>query len=221
MKKILILSAAVAVLFSSCGGGSVSLKSEQDSLAYSVGLDLGNYIKSLDSNMNIDVVSAAIKDVISGSEKMSTEDAMAFLQNYFTVVQPAKELEASQAYLAEIEKKANVQKTASGLLYEIVSEGDMSVKVEDDTDNVSVIYEGSLRDGTVFDSSIQRGDTATFPLNRVIKGWTEGMKLVGKGGKIILYIPSELAYGAQGPTGIGANQALKFEVELVDVTPAE
>lgn len=220
MKKILILSAAVAVLFSSCGGGSVSLKSEQDSLAYSVGLDLGNYIKSLDSNMNIDVVSAAIKDVISGSEKMSTEDAMAFLQNYFTVVQPAKELEASQAYLAEIEKKANVQKTASGLLYEIVSEGDMSVKVEDDTDNVSVIYEGSLRDGTVFDSSIQRGDTATFPLNRVIKGWTEGMKLVGKGGKIILYIPSELAYGAQGPTGIGANQALKFEVELVDVTPA-
>lgn len=223
MKKIILILAVVAMAFSSCGGSSssVSIKTQQDSLAYAIGLDLGNYVNNLDSNLDIDIMAAGIKDVLAGSQKMSAEAAVNFLQNYFSVVQPAKELEASNAYLEQVAANPKVQRTESGLLYEIIEQGDMSAAATSDEDQVSVVYEGKLRDGSIFDSSKQRGDTVTFPLNRVIPGWTEGMKLVGKGGKIMLYVPSDLAYGAQGPQGIGANQALTFEVDLIDVIPAE
>lgn len=222
MKKILILSAAVAMILSSCGSnGGGSLKSDHDSLSYSIGVDLGNYVKNLDSTININILTAGINDVINGKEKLDHNGAIAFLQNYFTVVKPAKELEASNEYLKEIEALPNVQKTESGLLYEIIEQGDMEMAPISNGDQVSVVYEGSLRNGKVFDSSIERGDTVSFVLDRVIKGWSEGMKLIGKGGKIVLYIPSELGYGAQGPQGIGANQALKFEVELIDVAAAK
>lgn len=221
MKNFIILSAVAAMLFSSCGGGSTAIKSEQDSLAYAIGIDLGNYVKSLDSTVNVDILAAGIKDILAGKEKLNHEESIAFLQNYFSVVKPARELEASNAYLAEVATYPNVQKTESGLMYEIIEPGDMTITAVEDADQVSVVYEGSLRDGKIFDSSKERGDTVSFALNRVIKGWSEGMKLIGKGGKIVLYIPSELGYGAQGPQSIGSNQALKFEVDLIDVIPAE
>lgn len=212
---------AAAIVFSSCGKGSGSLKTEQDSLAYAVGLDLGNYIKNMDSTINIDVVAAAIKDVINNKQKMDQEASYAFLREYFMVRRPAKAKAEGEQFLASIEKdNKNIKKTDDGLLYEVIKPGS-DVKATNDTDTVKVVYHGTLKNGKVFDSSKERGDTATFSLNRVIKGWSEGMKLVGKGGTIKLWIPAALAYGESGMgQAIGPNEPLVFEVEVIDVAPA-
>ncbi len=223
MKNLFIVAAAAAVVFSSCGGGSASLKTEADSLAYVAGLQCGAYIKNLDSTMNLNTVYAAIKDVVNNKEKIDQEAAMSFLREYFMVRKPARNKAASQEFLDKIEKEnKNVKKTESGLLYEIIKAGGEQ-KAVSDSDVVRVVYEGRLKSGKVFDSSESRGDTVEFPLNHVIKGWGEGMKLVGKGGKITLYIPSELAYGEQGipQAGIEPNEALVFDVELIDIIPAD
>ncbi|MDR2885755.1 MAG: FKBP-type peptidyl-prolyl cis-trans isomerase [Rikenellaceae bacterium] len=223
MKKMLILAAAAAFVLSSCGNmGSRNLKSEEDSLAYCIGIDLGSYIKNLDSTINVDVVAAGIKDVLANKQKIAQDSTYAFLREYFTVRKPEKQKKASADYLAKIEKDTKgVQKTESGLLYVVETPGN-DVKATKDNDQVRVMYKGTLPDGKVFDSSYDRGDTAQFALNQVIKGWAEGMKLVGEGGKIKLWIPSDLAYGEQGAGGqIGPNQAIQFEVELVSVIPGE
>lgn len=221
MKKIIILTGVLAMVFATSCGTSKNLKSEQDSVAYAIGLDLGNYIKNMDSTLNVDVIAGAMKDVLAGKEVMQRDSAYAFLREYFTVRKPAKAKAASEEFLKEVEKtNKNIQKTESGILYEIITPGS-DVKATNDADKVRVMYKGTLKDGKVFDSSYDRGDTAEFPLNRVIKGWSEGMKLVGKGGKIKLWIPSELGYGEQAPQSIGPNEALVFEVELIDVLPAD
>lgn len=226
MKKLILLVSAVAVsatMFSSCGG-SVNLKTEKDSVAYSIGIDLGNYIKNLNEDLDINVIANAMKDVLAENEKIHQDSAFSFLREYFMVRKPARAKVAAQEYLEKVEKEnRNIQKTESGLLYEIIEAGDPNVKAVNDADKVKVVYEGKLKDDTVFDSSIERGDTAEFALNRVIKGWTEGMKLVGKGGKVKLYIPAELGYGERGtPNGkVGPNEPLIFDVTVVDVIPTE
>ena len=132
----------------------------------------------------------------------------------------AKNAEESAEWLAEVEKMEGVQKTESGLLYRIDREGD-GKQATNDEDVVKVNYEGKTRNGNIFDSSYERGEAIEFALNRVIKGWTEGMKLVKVGGQITLWIPAELAYGERGAgANIGPNEALEFKVELLDVTPA-
>ena len=210
------MAAAAVVGLGSCGG-SASVRSEKDSVAYAIGLDLGNYIKNLDSTLDINVVSSAIKDVIKNKQKMTQEDAYAFLREYFMVRKPAQAKAASEEFLTKVAKDSKVQKTEDGLLYEIITPGSDD-KAINDYDTVKVVYHGTTKEGKVFDSSKERGDTVSFPLNRVIKGWSEGMKLVGKGGSIKLWVPSDLAYGEQGMgQNIGPNEALVFEVDLVDV----
>jgi len=220
MKKMIILGAAVALIMSSCGAGS-SIKSEQDSLAYALGMDFGSWLKTVDSTMNLNVVSAGVKDAVAGKTKMDRDSAMNFVREYFYVRKPAKEKVASEKFLQDIEaNNKNVKKTTSGLLYEIVTPGDTAKPAA--TDQVKVLYEGKLKNGKVFDSTYERGDTAQFGLNQVIPGWSEGLQLIGKGGKIKLWIPSDLAYGQQGAGGaIGPNEALAFEVELIDIIPAD
>ena len=126
-------------------------------------------------------------------------------------------LEKGEKFLAENKSKEGVKTTDSGLQYKITKEG--TGKTPTAADTVTVHYEGKLLDGSVFDSSIKRGKPAEFPLNRVIKGWTEGLQLIKEGGKAILYIPSKLAYGASGTPGgpIGPNETLIFEVELIKI----
>lgn len=134
----------------------------------------------------------------------------------------AANLEESKAWLAEIEKEEGVQKSESGLLYRVERKGDGAYPTADD-DVVEVHYKGTIRTGEAFDSSYERDETIEFPLNRVIKGWTEGLKYINEGGKITLWIPSELAYNMNPPMGsiIEPNMALKFEVELFKVTKTE
>lgn len=222
---------------------------EREQISKAFGNDLGYSIAQSGMPVHVVWICQAINDVRSNTAKMGEDEVNQYLQYYFMVKLPAENAAASKKWLEGIEKKSGVKKTESGLLYKVSAEGDASLKPSDPRDVVKVHYTGRTRDGKVFDTSIfanrpkeqqemmrkQRPDLfdekgnlkeddqpVDFPLNRVIPGWTEGMQLVGKGGKITLWIPAELAYGANGAGRmIGPNQALEFEVELVDVTPYE
>ncbi len=227
MKKFLTIAlAALAVVSMTSCGGSRALKTELDTLSYALGTDFGaslvRIVGTLEEDMNMDVFFKGVEDALEEKPVIEQQEAYAFLRNYMNVVNPKKALENSNAYLAEIEKMEGVKKTESGLLYQIVREGNEK-KATLDTDKVRVMYEGKTRDGKVFDSSYERGDTAQFALNQVIKGWTEGMKLVGEGGEIKLWIPAKLAYGVRGTRdgSIGPNHAITFTVEVVEVIPTE
>ena len=220
---------------------------ERDSLSLAYGINIGNDLRQGRFPIQMHGYMKGEQQTRNGEGLMSSEEIAQFLQNYFMVVYPQQEQEKSEAWLAKMEKKSGVQKSESGLLYKVVKEGDVSRSATDDRDEVTVHYTGRDRDGEIFDSSLfenmpkqrqemmrqyqpdafdEKGniienEPVTFPLNRVIAGWTEGMKLVGPGGKIILYIPAELAYGARGNQAIAPNAALEFEVELIDVKPFE
>lgn len=220
---------------------------ERDSLSLAYGINIGNDLRQGRFPIQMHWYMKGEQQTRNGEGLMSSEEIAQFLQNYFMVVYPQQEQEKSEAWLAKMEKKSGVQKSESGLLYKVVKEGDVSRSATDDRDEVTVHYTGRDRDGEIFDSSLfenmpkqrqemmrqyqpdafdEKGniienEPVTFPLNRVIAGWTEGMKLVGPGGKIILYIPTELAYGARGNQAIAPNAALEFEVELINVKPFE
>ncbi len=223
MKKILILSMIAMLGFGSCGVGSKKLSTDLDSLSYAFSaLQVAPMVAAVDTLNDIDpeIVIQAIRDYVKKSPKMTQEEANAFVQNYFTVTLPAKGLKEAEEFLAETEKKSGVVKTESGLLYEIIEPGS-EIKATNDADTVKVLYTGTLPNGTKFDSTADRGDEpAIFSLNRVIPAWTEGMKLIGAGGKVKLYVHPDLAYGPQGSgQQIGPNQALIFDVELIEVMP--
>ena len=151
MKKIAILGAVAAVVFSSCGTGAGSLKTEQDSLAYAVGLDFGNYVKGVDSTLDVNVIAAGIKAVLANDTTTMTR-GLQLLRDYFMVRKPKKEKEASEKFLQDAEKNnANAKKTASGLIYEIVTPGDEAAKPKA-IDTVRVVYEGKLKTGKVSSS---------------------------------------------------------------------
>ena len=215
---------------------------ERAEVSTAFGTDIGFNIRQSGLPLQTVWIGEAMQNVRDKNAKMTEDEVNQYLQYYFMVKRPAESAEASAAWLEKIAKKSGVKKTESGLLYKIKKAGDEQVKATDPRDVVRVHYTGRTRDGKIFDSSIyknrskeqqemlkqQRPDSydqdepVEFPLNRVIKGWTEGMQLVGKGGKITLWIPAELAYGSRGAgRDIGPNEALEFEVELIDVTPFE
>ena len=204
-----------------------------------LGADIAYSASQIQFELDKNSLVAAIDDIHNGEGKLTEEFAMEYTRNYFTVVIPEKNKKESEEWLAEIEKQKGVEKTASGILYKIEKKGDKNVKAVKDEDVVKVLYTGKTKDGKVFDSNrwsdmpqerqemiktyqpdqAEKDNPIEFPLNRVIKGWTEGMKLVGKGGRITLWIPADLAYGQQGAgQDIGPNEALCFDVELLDVT---
>ena len=176
-----------------------------------------------------DGVKVSSEDAISEELRISEEELGAAFMEYqmnrqkreMEKFEKAKveNAEASAAWLAEVAEMEGVQKTESGLLYRIDREGS-AVHATEDTDVVEVNYEGKTRDGNIFDSSYERGESISFALNRVIRGWTEGMKLIGEGGQITLWIPADMAYGERGAgEDIGPNEALQFKVELIKVNP--
>ena len=204
-----------------------------------MGKNMGAAVKGVDAEINMKDVFRAIEDASKIEDPAHIDSLMRMTQAQMndTFRRHAEEARAkaeaerekamvenaeeSAKWLAEIEKQEGVQKTESGLLYRIDREGE-GAQATLDTDVVLVNYEGKTRDGKVFDSSYEREEPISFPLNGVIKGWTEGMKLVKAGGQITLWIPSELAYGENGAgSDIGPNEALEFKVELLEVNPAE
>ena len=223
MKKLIVLSGAIALFFSACTStGSSSMKTEEDTLAYCLGTDMGTYIYNVDSmlgeKLNTDLLITGIKNAIKkDSSILTTKEAYDFMRRYYSVIKPKKDSIASAEFLAKVEKEnKNVQKTESGLLYEVIEIGDSNVKA-DSTSKVRVLYRMADRNGNDIQNTYDSNDTLDIPIKNVIKGFAEGMTLVGKGGKIKLWIPAELAYGEQAPQSIGPNQALVFEVELLKV----
>lgn len=192
-----------------------------DKLSYAWGLAMGSQLKGMGVNdLNIEDYCKAVKAVFNGeTPEVSPEDAQKLINEYLTELQEKASAAAKEAglkFLEENGKKENVKTTPSGLQYIVEKEGEG--KSPSATDQVTVHYTGQLIDGTVFDSSVNRGEPATFPLNRVIPGWTEGLQLMKEGAKYRFFIPSDLAYGAQGaPGAIPPHSTLIFDVELIKV----
>lgn len=220
MKKIILLAIALSTIFISCqsiGSGGKSdpqVDSVSTALGQIIGADIKRNLKGIE--LNLDNFSKGFNESYNAGEtdQASIEAANAYIQNYMMNVLPLKAKQKQADFITELEMNTKLTKTESGLFYEVISEGDVNLKPTA-IDTVKVNYRGTLIDGEEFESSYSRNEPITFPLNGVIKGWTEGIQLIGKGGKIMLYIPSELAYGEQGQL---ANQLLTFEVELLDVT---
>lgn len=199
-----------------------------DKVSYALGLGIGSQLKSMGADsLNIDDFAQAIKDTISGAElKVSHKESQQIVQEFFKEQEAKQRAQATEngkvareegeKFLAENAKKDGVQVTESGLQYSVIKEG--TGKSPKATDTVVCHYEGFLTNGTVFDSSIQRGEPAAFPLNAVIAGWTEGLQLMKEGGKTRFFIPYNLAYGEAGAAGaIPPYAALIFDVELLEV----
>ncbi|MCI5626012.1 MAG: FKBP-type peptidyl-prolyl cis-trans isomerase [Porphyromonadaceae bacterium] len=192
-----------------------------DKLSYAWGLAMGQQLRAMGvQNLEISDFSNAVKAAFDGKEpELPLDEAQKLINEYLADLQEkavAKAKEVGSKFLEENAKKEGVKVTATGLQYMVEKEGTGASPAA--TDEVTVHYTGRLLDGTVFDSSVSRGEPATFPLNRVIPGWTEGLQLMKEGGKTVFFIPSELAYGAQGvPNAIPPHSTLIFEVELIKV----
>ena len=199
----------------------LNLEAEVDSASYSIGVLMGTNLKSQGADsLNVNAIKAAIEDVLLGKELKVKRDACSTITQSFMTkameVKNAKRIEEGKAFLAANAAKSGILTTASGLQYQVIREG--SGKKPGPTDRVTVHYSGRLTDGTLFDSSVERGQPATFGVTQVIGGWTEALQLMSEGAKWILFIPSELGYGARGAGGdIPPHAVLVFEVELIKV----
>lgn len=191
-----------------------------DKVSYALGMSIGHQLQQMNAtDLNIDDFAQAITDVFNGDAKLSDAEAQAAVQDFFSR-KAEKQAKAAKAegenFLAENAKKEGVKTLPSGLQYKVLREGDG--RKPSATDKVECHYEGTLINGEVFDSSYRRGETATFGLNQVIKGWTEGLQLMQEGAKYRFFIPYNLAYGEHGAgQSIPPYAALIFDVELIKV----
>jgi FKBP-type peptidyl-prolyl cis-trans isomerase len=210
----------------SCARGG-KLTSTTEKASYAIGLDVGASLQRFQDELDLPLLIQGLTDQLNDREKLLTpEEANAVLQEFATLMQQQsieerdglmeKNMAEGQAFLAENSTKSGVVTTESGLQYLMLTEGDGATPVA--TDQVTVHYRGTLLDDTVFDSSYDRGEPVTFPVNGVIPGWTEALQLMKVGGKYRLFIPADLAYGEQGAgADIGPNATLIFEVELLAI----
>ncbi len=231
IKSFIVFAALAATVAStSCQtgkiGGKVKLQNENDSASYALGVLIGESNKRQmeytpgAKELNIDLLLNGLGAALKGGETtLSPDSANAIVRTYFESIskkQAQKNLEEGQAFLEANKAKEGVVTLPSGLQYQILTEGTGAKPTLEST--VKCHYHGTLIDGKVFDSSVDRGEPAEFPVNGVIKGWTEALQLMPVGSKWKLFIPAELAYGERGAgQDIGPNSALIFEVELLEI----
>lgn len=241
VKTKLTLVAVALLTLSACNKEKAAepaapvLDTEQAKQAYSLGVSAGRYLQStvdeyskISVDLNGELILRGVQDGIAGKSELSEEDIQKLLtaldetyrteQTKLAEAAAASAKAAGVAFLAENAKKAGVTTTESGLQYEVIQAAEGAKPTA--TDTVKVHYHGTLTDGTVFDSSVERGEPIEFPLNRVIPGWTEGVQLMNIGSKFRFTIPSELAYGERDMGTIPPNSVLVFEVELLDIVKA-
>ena len=223
-KTILIVVVAAFVVLTSMklsSNKTMQGQTEIDALSYALGINVGNNLKSSGfESVNPDEFIKGLKEAMAGDvseETLATTNAA--IQNYMQEIEAEKAKELGKLgaeFLAANAKKEGVVTLPSGLQYKVITAGTGAMAV--DGDQVTTHYTGKFIDGKVFDSSVSRGEPATFGVNQVIKGWTEALKLMPEGSKWELYIPYDLAYGAQGrPPQIPQYSMLIFEIELLDV----
>lgn len=225
----LAVAGLVFVAFTACNSGSTSsskadvkIESKTDSIAYALGHSIGGNLLNQFPGMNPEIIAKAMVEGYNEEENTlyaSAQDADTAIRAYLKSESDRKATEnkeKGEAFLAENAKKDGVKVTDSGLQYEVIKEGNGPKPTAKST--VNVMYHGTTIDGTVFDSSIERGDTVSFPVTGVIKGWTEGLQLMNVGSEYKLYIPSDLAYGTRGAGAkIGPNSTLIFDVKLIGI----
>ena len=231
MKSLIICLTAVCLASVCLAQDKPQLKDQKDKASYSIGYDIGATFKKQNIDLNTDALFNGLKEGLAGKEaslsKEEREKTLEAFQKEMMEKQAAASKEAAtknaaegEKFLAENKKKEGVKTTASGLQYKVLKEG--SGASPKDTDTVVTNYKGTLLDGTEFDSSYKRNEPATFPVNRVIKGWTEALQLMKPGAKYQLFIPAALAYGERGAgRDIGPNATLIFEVELLSIKAPE
>ncbi|MDO3381436.1 FKBP-type peptidyl-prolyl cis-trans isomerase [Gilvimarinus algae] len=227
-----------AALIAGCNQGDsqqdtakeVQLETLEQKVNYAIALNMASNFKQREVPIEVEAFTAALTDVRDDKEQRLTDEqiqeVMQTFQEQQMELQQQRQKELAdkhksegEAFLADNAAKEGVEITDSGLQYKVLEAGDgIKPKAED---TVTVHYEGKLIDGTVFDSSYERNQPATFALNQVISGWTEGLQLMETGSKYELYIPSDLAYGPGGNHGIPPNATLIFQVELLEVEPAD
>ena len=235
MKKSILLGSAIlaGLALNSCQGvgtdvvapSSIKLVNESDSVSYGLGMNIGadltRNLKTVPGNVNMDALIAGLVQTLKGDSanyKLEESEVQEMLQTYFQKAAEEERMKAqlkNEEYLSANKKNPGVIVTASGLQYKVITEGTGAKPKADDV--VKVHYTGKLIDGTVFDSSVQRGQPAEFPVGQVIPGWTEALQLMSVGSKYELTIPSNLAYGERPAGPIPANSILIFEVELLDI----
>lgn len=238
MIKRVLLGAAVVGAISvgvvscqpGCGTADVKLSSQVDSASYAIGMMVGKNqvdgIKQAPGGKDLNkaaIIAAFTNSFNEGESKMTEEQAQEVIQAYFEAAQTRVSEEnkvAGEKFLTENKTKDGVITTESGLQYKVITEGTGEIPTAEST--VSCHYTGKLLDGTVFDSSVERGEPTQFPVGGVIPGWTEALKMMPVGSKWELYIPSDLAYGERGAGGqISPNSTLVFEVELLEIVKEE
>ena len=227
--KNLLLVLAIAAMGMSCQTGSMTqtsatLKTADDTASFYIGYMYGTGMKSMSfREPNMGAIVAGLNSAMQAKEMKTTQQEMEmFLNNYIQTLSTRvgeENLVKGQKFLEENAKKSGVDTLSDGIQYKVEKTGDGAKPAV--TDMVKVHYHGTLIDGTVFDSSVDRGEPAEFPLNQVIPGWTKSLKEMTVGSKWTIYIPADQAYGARGPGSIGPNQTLIFDVELLEIVAPE
>jgi FKBP-type peptidyl-prolyl cis-trans isomerase FklB len=226
MKQLIVIFSASLLALPLFGQEkSTQLKDQKDKVSYSIGLQIGFNLSRQKVDINPEVLASGIKDALGGKPQLNPDQIKEVMATFEKDMEQ-KQKEAGDKnktegvkFLEENKKKEGVKTTASGLQYKVVKDG--SGAQPKATDTVTVNYRGTLINGTEFDSSYKRGQPATFPVNGVIKGWTEALQLMKVGSKYQLFIPSALAYGERSVSpDLAANSTLIFEVELLDAKPA-
>ena len=222
--KFLFLITAVGTSLSALAQSDIDLEDEDNRAGYAIGVNIGTNLmqQGITADVQVDAFMAGLSDALSDNVQMDEAAIMAEIQSFVQQQQDAAEsaladnLASSEAFLAENAQQNGVVTLASGLQYRVLNSGDGESPTT--TDSVLAHYHGTLIDGTVFDSSVNRGEPATFGVSQVIAGWTEALQLMKVGAKWRLFIPPGLAYGEASPTpAIPPNSALIFDVELLEI----
>ncbi|MGC8888232.1 MAG: FKBP-type peptidyl-prolyl cis-trans isomerase [Verrucomicrobiia bacterium] len=232
MKSYLIVSAGLAVMASVllAQDSKPNLQDQKQRISYCIGADIGSNFKRNDIDVDPKALAAGLADSIAGKTALTDAEIKETINNFRTEMmakfqekqkqQAEKNLKEGEDFLAKNAKKEGVKTTKSGLQYQIIKSG--KGKTPKETDTVKTHYHGTLIDGTVFDSSIERNEPAIFPVNAVIPGWTEALQMMKEGDKWKLFIPAKLAYGERGAgQKIPPNSVLIFDIELLEVLPPE
>ncbi|MFH0757035.1 MAG: FKBP-type peptidyl-prolyl cis-trans isomerase [Bacteroidota bacterium] len=225
MKQFMIIILVMGCMASPAQQTVITMHNNNDSLSYFLGLSLGYELQSTPFESNSDLILQGFIEAFKGIAPIDQHTTQMIFQGLQMKLQlqeaekanlaSQEALEKGNQFLLENGRRAGVTTTASGLQYEVLVKGEGPTPA--DTSEVEVHYEGSLIDGKVFDSSYERGEPISFPLNRVIPGWTEGVQQMPVGSTYMLYIPSELAYGSRGSGPIPANSVLVFKIELLGI----
>ena len=220
---VICVFAAASLLVAACGGNAkrnFKLEDSADSLSYVVGMNIAYNIMQMDSTMRADAVMAGIEDVLKGTELMSFDDGRMFLLSYMNYDVYERVRKYEEQYLADLAASDNtVVRANSGLTYKVGELGDMGQTINSDRDTVAFTYRVTNMAGKEVDRAEERADTLRTQVGRLQDGLREGVKLIGQGGKITLWVPSSMAYGSQGDEQkeIEPNEMLRYELNIVEV----